>query len=166
MPVSLDRAGVERLYRAHGHGVLRRARMLLGSEADAQEALQEVFAAMLRSPSEVRSAGAVVGWLYRATTHLCLNVLRRRRTGARLAVRHLAPAPEGGGGRPDALAEVRSVLARLPDEVAAAAVYHHLDGMSYDEIGEQLGCSRRKVGYLLERAHDLVSERDPKEESA
>lgn len=164
--MSIDRAGVERLYRAHGHGVLRRARMLLGSEADAQEALQEVFASMLRSPGEVRSAASVVAWLYQATTHLCLNVLRRRRTGARLVERHLVPASEGDGGRADALAEVRSVLARLPDEVAAAAVYHHLDGMTYEEIGEQLGCSRRKVGYLLERAHDLVSEPEPKEETA
>ncbi len=163
MPLSLDRAGVERLYRTHGHGVLRRARVLLGCEADAQEALQEVFAAMLRSPGEVRHAASVVAWLYGATTHLCLNVLRRRRTGARVAERLAGPVSTGGA---DALAEVRSVLARLPDDVAAALVYHHLDGLTYDEIGEQLGCSRRKVGYLLERAHHLVSEPRRKEETA
>ena len=40
----LARAQIERLYRSHGHLVLRRARLLLGSEPDAQEALQEVFA--------------------------------------------------------------------------------------------------------------------------
>ncbi|MGZ5958862.1 MAG: RNA polymerase sigma factor, partial [Myxococcaceae bacterium] len=67
--MSLDHAGVERLYRTHGHVVLRRARLLLGSDADAQEALQEVFASLLRSPGELRSAGSVVAWLYRATTH-------------------------------------------------------------------------------------------------
>jgi RNA polymerase sigma-70 factor (ECF subfamily) len=154
--LSADAADVERLYRSHGHVVLRRARLLLGSDADAQEALQEVFAALLRSPRAVRSAGSVVAWLYGATTHRCLNVLRSRRSGARAAERHLAAADGATGPRGDALAEVRSLLARLPEQVGAALVYHHLDGMTYDEIAAQLGCSRRKVGYLLERAQDLV----------
>ena len=48
--MNLDGAGIERLYRSHGHLVLRRARTLLGSESDAQEALQEVFASVLRAP--------------------------------------------------------------------------------------------------------------------
>ena len=38
-------------------GVLRRARLLLGNDPDAQEALQEVFASLLRSPRSLRSAG-------------------------------------------------------------------------------------------------------------
>jgi RNA polymerase sigma-70 factor (ECF subfamily) len=157
-PGRLDRAGVERLYRTHGHVVLRRATLLLGSDAEAQEALQEVFAALLRDPGSLRSVGSTVPWLYRATTHHCLNVLRRRRTGARAVERHLAPiAAEAACARGDALAEVRSLLARLPGDVGAALVYHHLDGMTYDEIAAQLGCSRRKVGYLLERAQGLVA---------
>jgi RNA polymerase sigma-70 factor (ECF subfamily) len=155
--VSLDRDGVDRLYRTHGHIVLRRAGLLLGNDADAQEALPVVFAALLRSREARRSADSVVGWLYGATTHFCLNALRNRRTGARLVERHLALViGETGCGRADALAEVRRLLARLPGEVGAAVVYHHLDGMTYDEVGEQLGCSRRKVGYLLERAQRII----------
>ena len=159
----MSREEIERLYRAHGHVVLRRATLLLGNEADAQEALQEVFAALLRAPGEVREAGSVVAWLYRATTHHCLNALRHRRTGARLVERHLAPAAgeapahaAEGLHRADALAEVRRLLALLPGEEGAAVVYHHLDGMTYDEVAAQLGCSRRKVGYLLERAQGLM----------
>jgi len=164
--VSLDRSGVERLYRAHGHVVLRRASLLLGNDADAQEALQEVFASLLRSPGELRGDGSRVAWLYRATTHFCLNLLRNRRSGARLVERHLAPVSEAGGARADALADVRSLLALLPEEVGAAVVYHHLDGMTYDEVAGQLGCSRRKVGYLLERAQSLLTERERAERTA
>ena len=154
--MNLDRAGVERLYRAHGHLVLRRAQLILGNDADAQEMLQEVFASLLRSPGEIRSAGAVVAWLYRATTHLCLNLLRGRRTGARLLA--LEPIREARDARADALAQVRQLLARMPGEVGAAVVYHYVDGMTYDEVAELLGCSRRKVGYLLERAQALATE--------
>jgi len=123
--VTLDAAAIERLYRSHGYIVLRRARALLGSEPDAQEALQEVFASLLRSPQVLRSAGSAVGWLYQATTHFCLN-------------------------------QLRNLLSRMPADVAAAAVYHYLDGMTHAEVAELLGCSRRQVGYLLERARQSL----------
>ncbi len=152
----LDAAAIARLYRSHGHVVLRRARALLGSEADAREALQEVFAGLLRTPDAVRSAGSLVGWLYQATTHHCLNQLRRARTGERVLELQIRPGlPEAGGPRGEAAAEVRRLLALLPDDVAAAVVYHHLDGMTHAEVAELLGCSRRQVGYLLERAQGL-----------
>ncbi len=125
-------------------------------EPDAQEALQEVFASLLRAPQSLRNAASVVGWLYQATTHFCLNLLRHQRTGARLLQARIAPAP-APGCRGEALAELRSVLSRLPAEVAAAAVYHHMDGMTHDEVAALLGCSRRKVGYLLERVQQSLA---------
>ena len=147
---------VERLYRSHGPLVLRRARALLGSEADAHEVLQDVFAALVRDPARLNGVRSVVAWLYQATTHHCLNLLRDRRTGARLLERHARPGspPVVAGG--EVAAEVRSLLALLPEEEAAALVYHHLDGMTYAEVAELLGCSQRKVGYLLERAQGLL----------
>src|SRR2546428_42161 len=76
-----------------------------------------------------------------------------RPTGSRLLQSGLAPVPAqdtGSGG--ETLAELRRILSRLPADVAAATVYHHLDGMTHAEVAGLLGCSRRKVGYLLERA--------------
>jgi RNA polymerase sigma-70 factor (ECF subfamily) len=144
---------VEALYRSHGHIVLRRARALLGREHDAQEALQEVFASLLRAPGSLRAAGSAVTWLYQATTHHCLNQLRNERTSARIIEQRFAPTlPQYAFASAETLAQLRSLLARLPDDVAAAVVYHHLDGMTHDEVAETLGCSRRQVGYLLERA--------------
>jgi RNA polymerase sigma-70 factor (ECF subfamily) len=145
---------VDRLYRTHGQIVLRRARTLLGSEHDAQEVLQELFASLLRSPGSVRNAKSIVSWLYQATTHFCLNQLRNRRTSARLLEQK--PEPEAAGPRAEALAEVRSLLSQMPSQVAAAVVYHHLDGMTHTEVAEMLGCSRRQVGYLLERAQQTL----------
>jgi RNA polymerase sigma-70 factor (ECF subfamily) len=148
---------VERLYRSHGNLVLRRARALLGSEPDAHEALQEVFAALLREPERLRRVRSIVGWLYRATTHYCLKQLRDRRTGARLLEQHAGDAAASlSEAQGETLVQVRGMLAMLPDEAATAVVYRYLDGMSHAEVAEMLGCSRRKVGYLLERAHGLL----------
>ena len=94
----LDTAAIAGLYRSHGHVVLRRARTLLGSEADAREALQDVFAALVRNPDAVRSAGSIVAWLYQATTHHCLNHLRKARTGARVLELHVRPGMSESGG--------------------------------------------------------------------
>jgi RNA polymerase sigma-70 factor (ECF subfamily) len=158
LPAAAGRDVIERLYRSHGGVVLRRARALLGDESDAQEALQEIFSQLLREPASLERVSSVVGWLYRATTHHCLNLLRGRRTGARLLGEVVGPeAPRSVAPSADAAAELRDLLSRLPAEQAAAVVYHHLDGMSHEEVAEQLGCSRRKVGYLLERAQGLLA---------
>ena len=111
--MSPDTAAIDRLYRSHGHIVLRRARMLLGSEADAQEALQEVFTSLLRSPETVRNARSLVGWLYRATTHFCLNQLRNLRTGARL-LESRAPAPVREVSALNIEATADNTVARIP----------------------------------------------------
>jgi RNA polymerase sigma-70 factor (ECF subfamily) len=52
---------------------------------------------------------------------------------------------------------VRTLLSAMPDELAQALVYHHLDGMGYDEIARVMSCSRRHVGNLLRRARDWVA---------
>jgi len=148
---------IEELYRSHGHLVLRRARTILGTEHDAQEALQEIFASLLRAPESFRGEGSAVGFLYRATTHFCLNELRNRRTSARLLqARAAAALPELAPGSAEALAEVRGLLALLPAQEAAAVVYFHLDGMTHAEVAGLLGCSKRQVGYLLERAQRSI----------
>jgi RNA polymerase sigma factor (sigma-70 family) len=149
---------IEQLYRSHGGVVLRRARMMLGSEPDSQEALQEIFASLLRDPGSVREAQSPVGWLYQATTHHCLNILRNRRTSARLLDSQVAPRLQAHvGSSAETLAEVRSLLAQLAPETAQAVVYTHLDGLTHNETAALLGVSPRQVRYLLERAQESLA---------
>jgi len=146
------------VYRRHGPAVLRRARRLLGSDAEAEEALQEVFVSLAARPEQFAGRSAMTTFLYSATTHLCLNRLRdQRRRRALLGQR----APGSGGSpkgqlRGDSDAErlsiLRQLLARMPAELAAPAVHHFMDEMTHDEIAEVLGCSRRHVGDLIARA--------------
>jgi DNA-directed RNA polymerase specialized sigma24 family protein len=48
------------------------------------------------------------------------------------------------------------VLAQLPPELAEVAIYFHCDEMTQDEIAALLACSRRHVGHLLERLHNMM----------
>jgi len=144
-------------YKLYAPLVYRRGLQILRSEAEAREVLQDVFLSLVENPSQFRGASSPTTWLYSATTHRCLNLLRNRRTQTRLLEQHGEFQPIAGEPcPPDTFLVLASALSELPDEVAAAAVYFHLDGMSYEEIAELLACSRRKVAELLASLRTIV----------
>ena len=152
------------LYRSYGHSVLRRARQILGSDAEANDVLHEIFASLVARPGQFSGTSAPSTFLYAATTNACLARLRDQRNRVRLLAEHVKPwTTEVDPRSLDTRVLVRSVLAELPEDEARAAVYHHLDGMSHAEIAEVLGCSPRHVGDLLSRTTERL--RDHKEAS-
>jgi len=151
---------IERLYRELGHVVLRRARELLRSDAEARDALHEIFVGLLARPEQLEGVAKRTGWLYRVTTNHCLNQIRNRDGRARLL--RAVPRDEETSPRGENLATVRRLLDKLPSPLAEVAVYYYVDEMSQDEIAAILGCSRRHVGDLLARLakwskHDVVA---------
>ena len=149
---ALAPSDVEAAYRKHAHSVLRRAEQVLGSRHDAREVVQEVFVSLLENPAQFGGQSSIVTWLYAATTNACLNRLRNRATRARILKEHAETFPGTSEPcPPDKGLELRRALLEIPEELAQAAIYYHLDSLTYDEIAEQLGCSRRKVGYLLDQ---------------
>jgi RNA polymerase sigma-70 factor (ECF subfamily) len=151
-------SAIDQLYRDHGHVVLRRARSLLRSDSEARDAVQDIFLDLLRRPEQLDGVVKITGWLYRTTTHHCLNKLRDQR--GRVRILDAFQPPASVAPRSEAFAQVRALLNRLPEPLGEVAIYHHLDGMTYDEIAALLGCSRRQVGYLIERLHAAVADDD------
>jgi RNA polymerase sigma-70 factor (ECF subfamily) len=151
----VDLAAIDRLYRSHGHLVLRRARRLLGNEQDALEVLQQVFVSLIDRVDQLRGGAAPTTWLYAATTHACLNLLRNARTRTRLLADGPSAAPHSELS-PESSSILRDLLARVPDDLVQIAVYYYGDEMTHAEIASVLGCSRRHVGDLVERLHALV----------
>lgn len=149
---------IEAIYRVHGRAVLRRARQILGDEQEANEVLQEIFLGLLDRPDQFKGNSSITTFLYSATTHMCLNRLRNARNRSRILAEAVSPGqPTSAPARAENLAALHQLLARLPVEEAAAAVYYYLDGMSHAEIADLQGCSRRQVGYLLERLSERVA---------
>jgi RNA polymerase sigma factor (sigma-70 family) len=152
-PAALSALDIEAAYRAHGHLVLRRAQALLHDETEAQEVLQEVFMTLLREPAVYGGRSAMTTWLYRVTTNMCLNRLRNDRTRQRLLDEHVAPAVHDAVQESaDTWATARQFLDRMPEDLARVTIFYSIDGMTHHEIAEVMGCSRRQVGNLLERA--------------
>jgi RNA polymerase sigma factor (sigma-70 family) len=149
--VPRSRLDVEQLYRQYGFAVLRRARAILRSEAEAREAMQDVFVTVLTRGDSFRGDSSPMTWLYAVTSHLCLNRLRdKKRQQALLAERAEGSQPSEGPD-PERAHAVRELLSSVPEAEARAAVYLYFDDLSHEEIAALMGCSRRKVGGLLER---------------
>jgi RNA polymerase sigma-70 factor (ECF subfamily) len=151
---------VEGLYRRYGDLVLGRCRTLLGNDADAQEACQDVFLRLFRYRDRFRGEASPTTYLFKVTTSTCLNRLRTRRRRPEDSVEdfstfaysdtHLAPL------------EVRDLVQRLlalGDETTQICVLHHfVDGMTYDEIGEIVGLSAAAVRKRVAKFRSLVQD--------
>jgi RNA polymerase sigma factor (sigma-70 family) len=155
--MSWSAAEFDAVYRRHAPLVHRRARALLGDDAAALDVVQDLFTSLYERPAQFKGTSSLPTFLYSATTHACWTRLRNGRTRLRLvqqeghAVHQTSAAPD-----PEQLAELRQLLARLDEPLASVLVYYFFDQMTHAEIAELVGCSRRQVGYLLERLDSEV----------
>lgn len=157
--------------------VINVAYRFLDSRPDAEEAAQEVFVRLYRSPPRLEPTGKLFTWLYRVTVNLCLDVLRRRkRTPPMVSLDEPAvPGEEGptlaerlsGGGdspsrrlaRSELAAAARRAVAGLPPDLRGALVLSTLEELSHAEIAEILGTTPKAVERRISRARGILKQR-------
>lgn len=151
---------VAAFYVQFGPLVKRRIRAFFPT-AEVDEVFQEVFLQVLEKIDTFRGESAASTWLYRLTTHHCINRLRDRGRRAVLWDIH-APSVFGEDGAPSSGPEasvfLREIWKKLPEDLAQIAVYYYLDAMSHEAIAEVMGVSRRTVGNRLEALERFVAD--------
>lgn len=132
---------IERIYREYGAMVRRRCLSILGDESDAEDAMQEVFVRVLRSIGSFRGQASPATWLYRIATNICLNRIRNVRNRERLDKEVLEPLeptePVESWPRDLAL----RVMSTFDEATRETVVYSVVEGMTYQEVAEVMGCS-------------------------
>jgi RNA polymerase sigma-70 factor (ECF subfamily) len=144
----------EAIAREHGRFLYNVAFRLAGSDADAQDLVQEALLRVRRG-LESYTPGALEAWLARIVTNVFLDEVRRRRRRSSVSlpdepdlVLPAAPAADEVG---DELSdEVQHALAALPEEFRVAVVLCDVAGLSYDEIA---GAQGVPVGTVRSRIH-------------
>ena len=143
---------VTEVYRRYGALLARRCRVLLRDGAIAEDAVQELLAALLRRGEGLRAAESPYRWLCRAADRCCLDLLRRRRH-VREAVSLDEVEPIGLAPGVDAEARLAAVeaLAQLDDDDQALAILLFVDGLSQGDAAAELGVSRVTVNKRAQR---------------
>jgi RNA polymerase sigma-70 factor (ECF subfamily) len=146
------------LYCKYGFLLRRRCRMLLGDDAAADDALQEVFVKFLQSQDELFAAQNRVAWMYRVVDRSCLDLLRRRKV-RRAEPLHLHE--DVAARHPGVDIEARNAVLRLLGELTDAeyevAVLAYVDGMNQTDIAAALGLSRPTIWKRLTAVRERVT---------
>ena len=159
----IERAEIAALYEQYGPALYRRAFGLLGHEDDAHEVVQETFFQFWRGRSRFRRESSPFTFLYRITTNLSIDKLRRRKTaGLSFSLDeglHSGALEGATEKRLEAASELAQLLDGLEEEHVMVAVMSFVDGMTQEEIGESVGVSRRTIVKRLKKIKLHVSER-------
>lgn len=154
-----DDAAFEVLYERHVAGLLGFCRHMLGSQEEAEDAVQQAFVsahgAMRRGSREI----AFKPWLYTIARNRCLSVLRaRREQPAELDDISTAGLNEQVERRAD-LRELVADVQRLPEEQRTALVLSELGDLSHAEVAEVIGKEPKAIKGLVFRARAALAER-------
>lgn len=138
------------LYVRYGALVFRRCRALLGSDADANDALQETFMRVRRyPPNEVK---ALLPWLYGVAARVCFDQLGQRGRSGSLVQKLVGVFSGVTRDSVETKLCLGSELLTLDETTREMALLHWLDGLTQEEVAVQTGYSRKTVGVKLKDA--------------
>ncbi len=140
--------------------LLRFARYLTGSAADAEDLAQETCARAIGSRDGFRPGTRLDSWLYRIAQNTHRNAIRAGKVRARHLEEAIATAPIGADGGAEAATElsaVRARIARLPVEQRKVLLLV-AEGHRYAEVAEILGVPIGTVMSRLSRARATLKE--------
>lgn len=150
-----DHEAFNTLAERHQERIYRLAYRMLGDREDAYDAVQEVLLRLLKSLPRYRPTAKFSTWLYRLAANTCIDVRRRRSSGAVLEpLDEERPAPEAD---PEALCEagfrelvLNLALHALPEAQRLVLVLRDWEELSNQQVAEILGI---EVGTLKSRLH-------------
>ena len=186
-----DEDAFERVIAPHRAGLQAHCYRMLGSAADAEDAMQEALLRAWRGLPRFEGRSSLRSWLYRIATNVCLKAIERRPKRV-LPVDYgppsdphdplqapvaepvwLGPYPDEGvpdeRAAPDARYEQResvelafiAALQHLPERQRAVLLLRDVLGFAPSEIADALDATPASVYSALQRAHVAVDERLP-----
>ena len=133
---------------AHRHAMYRAARVLLDSDADAEDAVSEATLRAWQAFGRLRDESSLKGWLIKITVNCAYEHHRR---GARVTYTNdLEPLAGGAEDKHDFT--LWDAVCRLPEDYRVATVLYYYEDMTTAEIAKALGVREGTVRSRLARA--------------
>jgi RNA polymerase sigma-70 factor (ECF subfamily) len=159
-----DATAVEELVRLYGNRLLRSAFLLCGSEADAQDLVQDTLILAVRSISRFRGRSALYTWLHGILLNMSRRYHRKRR---RIIYTDTLPkkanTEESNRNDPDmetASSALSDAIQRLSPRHREVIVLRYFEGMKMRDIAREIGVTKGTVGsrlhYATKRLRKLI----------
>ncbi len=157
-----DRAAMRSLYVEHERRVYSIALNYFGDDVSkAEDVTHQVFLKLFTKMT-FRGESEFTTWLYRMTVNVCIDETRKSRRWFGLgdwfsddrmpSIDETIRAGEIGE-------QVRRVIASLKPEYRLPVVLKYVEGLSYRQIADVLGCKVGTVSSRLNRAHKMLAEK-------
>ncbi len=166
-----DTNAFEKLVIEHQKNVYNLALKMLGNPEDAMDASQECFLRAFRSLSGFQGDSRLSVWLYRMTSNVCIDFLRKKKRRAEVPLtmtdeddeRELEIpderfSPEAAFDKAERVRAVRYGLQKLPEEYRRILTLREIGGLSYEELADALDMELGTVKSKLFRARKKLCE--------
>jgi RNA polymerase sigma-70 factor, ECF subfamily len=165
-----ERASLKQLFDLHSPRVHNLLLRLVGNGDDAEELTQDVFLSLWKHADSLRGESKLSTWLYRVAVNKAINF--KKRSGLFFQIKQLFSLesdeesiidrlPAAAADSPDRQIEIREaqiqladLLGTLPRRQREVFLLHKLEGLSYNEIAEQLHVSLGTIESLMHRAKE------------
>lgn len=125
--------------------------VMLGNEADAQDAVQDTFCRYLGYAGKFRDEEHEKAWLIKVAQNRCRDMRRFRLRHPQAELSEVSASYEN----PE-YSEVLAELIALPMSVKAAVYLHYIEGYKTTEVSEILGISANAVKKRLQRGREML----------
>lgn len=157
--VAGDRGALHELvgrYERRVYGICYR---YFGNAADAEDAAQEAFVALLRRAETFTGAARFSTWMYRVAVNACNDLSRKRARRPQSAGEDISemaerlPDPTDALGARELSLELGEGLSLLDEQTRTAIVLHDVQGFGYADVAERLGLPVGTVKSRIHRGH-------------
>lgn len=168
-----DSAAFSALMDRHFSMIYNLALRMAGNPDDASDLTQEVMIKLFKNIGAFEGKSKFSTWVYRVASNTCLDELRKikRRSAASLdaeyetqdgrgvyEVEDTSPTPEVSAERAELKDIVAKAVSRLGEEYRTAVILRDINGLSYTEIAEVIGCSVGTVKSRISRGRASLKE--------
>ena len=138
-----------------------------GDRTLAEDVTQQIFLKLFTAIRQFRGDSEFTTWLYRLVVNACLDERRRTRrllpwgsetTVAMSDVSEKKPQ-ERQYARLEVAEAVRHAIEELKPKFRLPILLKYIEGLSYEEIADVMGCSKGTVASRLNRGHSQLAKR-------
>jgi RNA polymerase sigma-70 factor (ECF subfamily) len=169
-----DKRAFELLVSKYQRKLMRLVSRLVRDQAEAEDVVQEAFIKAYRALPQFRGDSAFYTWLYRIGINTAKNYLvtqgRRAPTSTEADAEEAETFDDGEHLRdintPESMLATKQIaetvnvaMDALPEELRMAITLREIEGLSYDEIAEAMGCPIGTVRSRIFRAREAIAEK-------